>query len=160
MPDHEGSQSFLERARAHLFVGLGLATRAMTLGVKAFVCDHERVLLVRHTYVPGWHLPGGGVERGETVHMALAKELREETNVTPTAAPNLFAVYRNARTSRFDHVVMFTVRSFKEGTPFEPTREIAESRFWPLDALPHGTTEATRTRVAEVLGGNEVSAFW
>ena len=160
MPDHEGNEPLWKRARGGLFVGFGLATRAMTLGVKAFVTDGERLLLVRHTYVPGWHLPGGGVERGETIHDAVAKELREETAIEPKAAPELFGFYKNERTSRFDHVALFTVRRFREVGAFQGNREIAESRFWPLDALPDGTTEATLARVREVLEGEEAAAYW
>ena len=45
--------------------------RGMTLGVRAVVIDaNDRVFLVRHTYVSGWYLPGGGVEVGQTFREA------------------------------------------------------------------------------------------
>ncbi|RYE35929.1 MAG: NUDIX domain-containing protein, partial [Hyphomicrobiales bacterium] len=55
--------------------------KGMTVGVRAACFDRQgRVFLVRHSYIPGWHMPGGGVERYETVGQALEKELREEGN--------------------------------------------------------------------------------
>ena len=103
-----------------------LLTRAMTLGVRAVVLDgEEQVLLVMHTYTPGWHLPGGGVEIGETVHQALAKELLEEAGVTMQAEPVLHGVFFNARISRRDHVAVFVVRDFAWSGPPAPNREIS-----------------------------------
>src|SRR5689334_15453101 len=82
--------------------------RRMTVGVRAACFDREgRIFLVRHSYIPGWHMPGGGVERHETVRDALAKELREEGNLKLTAPPVLLNVYYNRRTSKRDHVVFF-----------------------------------------------------
>ena len=54
----------------------------MTLGVWAVVrSPNGEFLLVRHTYTPGWHFPGGGVELGQAVEAALADELTQETGL-------------------------------------------------------------------------------
>eukprot|EP01032_Pedospumella_encystans_P037552 gene37552-42534_t len=83
-------------------------SRGMTLGVRAACFDTAgRIFLVRHTYVPGWHLPGGGVERGETALEALVKEMREEGNLEAVSVPELFHVYFNARISGRDHVLLY-----------------------------------------------------
>ena len=54
-----------------------------TEGAHALVTDDTgRILVVRTTYLgPGWSLPGGRVERGETPHAAAIRETREETGI-------------------------------------------------------------------------------
>ncbi len=135
--------------------------RGMTLGVRGLVVDdRRRVFLVQHSYVRGWHLPGGGVEVGETVLQALSRELAEEGNIEMTGPPEFHGVFFNSRYSRRDHVVLFLVRDFRQDKPPQPTREIAASGFFALDDMPNDTTAATRARIAEVLGRAPISDRW
>jgi ADP-ribose pyrophosphatase YjhB (NUDIX family) len=136
-------------------------SRAATLGARAMVIDGAgRILLIKHTYVDGWHLPGGGVETGETLLEALTRELAEEGNIQLGAAPQLYSVYFNRRTSRRDHVALFIVRDFRQDGNPKPNHEIAEHAFFPIDALPEDASRATRARVAEVFGGAAISELW
>ena len=135
--------------------------RAMTLGVRGLVIDGSgRVFLVKHSYVAGWHLPGGGVEPGETLVMALTRELREEGNIELGEQPALFAIYFNRRASRRDHVALYVIRGFHQSAPPRPNREIIAHGFFPPDSLPQDTALATRARIAEVLGGRTISERW
>jgi ADP-ribose pyrophosphatase YjhB (NUDIX family) len=135
--------------------------RAMTLGVRALVIDGEgRIFLVKHSYVSGWHLPGGGVEAGETLVEAAARELREEGNIELTAPPRLHGIFFNSRASRRDHVALFVVRAFRQVAAPVPDHEIVAHGFFALDALPDETTASTRARITEVLGGAAASERW
>jgi ADP-ribose pyrophosphatase YjhB (NUDIX family) len=135
--------------------------RAMTLGVRALVIDDcGRIFLVKHSYVSGWHLPGGGVEADEALSQALARELREEGNIELTGPPHFHGIFFNIRASRRDHVALFVVRAFRQSAVPEPNREIVAHGFFAVDALPNDTSAATRARIAEVLGGAPASEWW
>jgi 8-oxo-dGTP pyrophosphatase MutT (NUDIX family) len=135
--------------------------RAVTLGVRAVVIDREgRVFLVKHSYVSGWHLPGGGVEAGETITQALARELREEGNIELDTPARLFGMYFNDRDSPRDHVALFVVRDFHQPAAPVPNHEIIAHGFFSPGELPGDTTTGTRTRISEVLGGAAVNERW
>jgi ADP-ribose pyrophosphatase YjhB (NUDIX family) len=135
--------------------------RGLTLGVRAVVIDGTgRVFLVKHSYVAGWHLPGGGVEVGETLMTALTRELGEEGNIELSEQPDFFAIYFNRRASRRDHVALYIVRAFRQSAPPKPNHEIIAHGFFAPDALPEDTTRATRARISEVLDGRAIAELW
>jgi 8-oxo-dGTP pyrophosphatase MutT (NUDIX family) len=135
--------------------------RAMTLGVRAAVFDaDQRVFLVRHSYVPGWYLPGGGVEAGETIEEALVRELMEEGGFRLDRPADLFGVYLNRSLSSRDHVALFVTSVWTQvRVPKVPNAEILECGFFPSGALPANTTDATHRRLAEI-GGAPRSPDW
>lgn len=138
----------------------GLLRRPMTLGVRAIALDDaNRVFLVRHTYIPGFHLPGGGVEPGETAEQSLLRELDEEGGLRSDSSPSLIGFYYNPRHSRRDHVALYLVR-VRQAAPRAPDWEIAESGFFPLDALPAEATASTRARLAEYMQRAAPASIW
>lgn len=142
------------------FFALSRATRGMTLGVRGVATDAEgRVLLVRHTYLAGWWLPGGGVDRGETTHDAVVREMREETGLIATGAPRLISVHSNERFFRGDHVLIFAIGPHTMGER-SSHGEIAEIGWFALDALPEDTHRATRARLDEIFGGAAGDPMW
>jgi 8-oxo-dGTP pyrophosphatase MutT (NUDIX family) len=135
--------------------------RGMTLGVRGIVLDGVgQVFLVRHTYTPGWHFPGGGVEVGETAPSALMRELAEEARLEITGAPVLHGIFLNRSASRRDHVLAYVVRDFRVLEPKRPDGEIAEAGFFPVDRLPDGITRATRARLDEILSSRLPPPLW
>ncbi|WP_054311444.1 NUDIX domain-containing protein [Mesorhizobium sp. 1M-11] len=161
-PEQPFRQSGWPRLRTKFFHLLFLLRRPMTLGVRGLVYDRERnsIFLIRHTYVPGWQLPGGGVEKGETMEEALARELEEEGNIAISAAPVLKSMHFNRLSSPRDHVGLYLIEAFRQIGPKRPDHEIAEAGFFPLDRLPEGTTPATLRRLAETFHGVTVSPYW
>jgi 8-oxo-dGTP pyrophosphatase MutT (NUDIX family) len=135
--------------------------RGMTLGVRGVVLDGDnRVFLVKHSYVSGWHLPGGGVEVGESFRAALARELMEEGRIELLGEPKLHGVFFNSHVSRRDHVAIYVIRHYRQDRLPEPNREIVGCGFFAADALPADTTAGTRLRIAEVLENSEQITTW
>jgi 8-oxo-dGTP pyrophosphatase MutT (NUDIX family) len=151
----------LEPALRRVFHSYWRFARGMTLGVRGIVLDDEnRVFLVKHSYVSGWHLPGGGVEAGETFRDALQRELAEEGRIELTGEPALHGLFFNSHISRRDHVAVYLVRHFRQDRPPAPNHEIIACGFFETAALPAETTTGTRLRIMEVIEGRAPIATW
>jgi 8-oxo-dGTP pyrophosphatase MutT (NUDIX family) len=136
--------------RAALFLGLKGTAHRMTLGARVMLIDGDKVLLIRHTYVPGWQFPGGGVDPGETIESAARRELLEETGYKATGSLELFGIYHNKIATNRDHVALYVGRQFEQQFEFRPNREIAEAAWFDKTALPEKITPATSQRIDEV----------
>ena len=151
----------VSRAALKLLQPFWRMRRGFTLGAQGAVIDgSDQVLLVRHTYRPGWFFPGGGVEWGETLELALERELSEEAGVELTGRPALHGVFSNFRRFPGDHVALFVVRQWHQPQTPRGNSEIAEVKFFDHAALPEGTDSATKRRLAEIFDGAAPSQNW
>ena len=129
-----------------------------SIGVRILLLKDEQVLLVKHTYQPGWYTIGGTVEPKETPIFAIERELQEEVGVTLLSPPKLFSVYYSYH-EKHDNYVMFYIGTDPTQIPVS-SPEIAESRWFPLAQLPEDTTPATRRRIEEYLGTRAIGEQW
>jgi ADP-ribose pyrophosphatase YjhB (NUDIX family) len=121
-------------------------TKPITVGVRVFLIQEEKLLLVRHTYQDAWYLVGGGVQGGETLEQAIRREAAEEVGAD-LGALRLFGIYSSFYEGKSDHVIVFVCTEFTLTGVTD--REIERFAFFTLDDLPEGTSPGTRRRVQE-----------
>ena len=97
--------------------------RPLTLGVRVMMIQDGKVLLVRHTYLDGWFMPGGGVKRGETLDQAARREAHEEVGallneISLMGAYSHFLEWKSDHNERLANAVRSgTVLLFPGGEP-------------------------------------------
>jgi 8-oxo-dGTP pyrophosphatase MutT (NUDIX family) len=130
-----------------------------TRGARAILVSPEgQVLLVRHTYLAGWYLPGGACERGEGDEAALRREIREELGLEVGGTMSVHGRFLNLAEYKRDTVTVFIVHG--AAAPVKTSAEIAEWGFFDPRHLPEDTSPGTRRRIAEWLGDTAISERW
>ncbi|MGE0599699.1 MAG: NUDIX domain-containing protein [Dehalococcoidia bacterium] len=141
-----------ERLRWRLF-------HPITLGARVALLRGEEVLLIRHTYRDGWYLPGGGVDKGESLEAAARREAEEEVGAE-VGELSLLGVYSNFSEHKSDHVAIFYTRDFTLGE-FTANNEIAARRWFSLHSLPAEVSSGTARRLQELAAGKApVAGNW
>ncbi|UZP74303.1 NUDIX domain-containing protein [Candidatus Paraluminiphilus aquimaris] len=129
-----------------------LLSRGLTMGVRCAVFnDKEEVLLVKHTYIEGWHLPGGGIDIDESAEEAVFREVREETSIMLREKPKLLGVYHSKHVSKRDHVVLFIADKYSKDESVDSSFEISASKFIPINSLPDDLEASSRYWLTEAL---------
>jgi 8-oxo-dGTP pyrophosphatase MutT (NUDIX family) len=152
----------MRRYPAKILLSLKIAAQAVISPVAfaacALIVRDGKVLLARHSYVPGWLLPGGGVARAEPAEQAVLREMKEEIGLERAAPPVLFGLY-SRRTGWATNVIALYRLDDAEFT-FKPNFEIREIQFADPLAPPEGTPLSVRTRLNEFAGLAPKSPYW
>ncbi|MFD1696301.1 NUDIX domain-containing protein [Roseibium aestuarii] len=132
------------------------------MGVRVMVVDRDAgtIHLVRHTYLSGWYLPGGGVDPGERLDEAARREVREELGVEAFGAMRLIGFHLNRKGLGRDQVGLFLLTDWAPGAGYlVPNGEIAEAGVFPMTDLPEDVTRATRARIEAYLAAPDGAAL-
>lgn len=152
--------SFFKVAQRVVLQPLARQMRGLTLGTRTVILNQQnQVLLVRHSYAPGWLFPGGGVERGETLVQSAAREIDEEAGILAEGDLDLHGIFLNDSQFKGDHVACFVLREFAR-RDWKPSLEIRDAKFFPVNELPDGTSGGTKRRLLEILHGEQMSSVW
>lgn len=130
----------------------------VAMGVCAIVECGGRVVVVRHSYLPGLHLPGGGVDRGEHPAAAIVREMREEIGLVHSAPPQFVGLFIHKVGLVTNHIALY--RLAEAEFSFRPGLEIRECRLIDPANPPDGVSGATRRRLTEYCTGLAGPGAW
>ena len=122
------------------------------VGARLMLVKDNSVLLVHHSYIPGWHFPGGGMKRGETLLETARREAYEEAGAITTGDLQLLGFYTGSGRGRDDHTAVFLCHEFTMQPPTDRW-EIIGRAFFSLDNLPPTTQRGYRQVVAQYRKG-------
>ena len=127
---------------------LWLVFTPVSMGVRVLMVKNGQVVLVKHVYEPYWYIPGGAVERDETLETAARREAREETGAALEDL-ELFGIYTNQERGKSDHIAVFLSQSFE--LTCDGDDEIENCQLFALDVLPENISPGSANRIQEYL---------
>jgi 8-oxo-dGTP pyrophosphatase MutT (NUDIX family) len=118
-----------------------------------------RVLLCRLTYKQDWDLPGGVVEVGESPHLAVSREVKEELGLELAAGDLLLTDWLPPWSGWDDAVCLVFDGGSHDASLLETAvlqaREIRDVRFCTLDEVRANAADFTARRIESALANLE-----
>jgi ADP-ribose pyrophosphatase YjhB (NUDIX family) len=134
-------------------------------GVAAVIFDGDRVLLQRRDDTRRWGLPGGGVEPGESVSLAVIREVREETglDVEPLRLIGVYSDPAHHQVMTYPdgnviHYISIVFECAVRGGTLTLSEESLELGWFDPEALPEDIMSISTIRIRDALA-RQVGAF-
>lgn len=109
-------------------------TKSFAIAVYAIIQNKKNdILLMRYADRNVWMLPGGGVEEGEDIILALRREIREETGQI-ISSPRIVGVHDKLAQKK--QLIIVFACEIDETKTFESNSEAIEISFFSLKQLP------------------------
>ncbi|RDB37235.1 NUDIX domain-containing protein [Spirobacillus cienkowskii] len=129
-----------------------------TFGVRAIIVNNDQVLLIKHTYYPGWHFPGGAVDKGESPRQAIIREVFEEVGVLVKEQPIVFDNYFHQIHRVDDIVILYVIKNYE--LVLSKCSEVKDLKWFNINDLPNDISHATKRRIDEYYFHHTKSDFW
>ncbi len=151
---------FWQKALSKVFLFFKGVTQRQTLGARGALIDGNKVLLIRHTLLPVWQFPGGGVDPGESFEAAFRREMFEETGYEVEGEVVLHGIFHNVEATNRDHLAFYISKNFKSTRIFKSSHEISDMAWFDIDDLPNDIANGAKRRIEEIFKAQEISQKW
>ena len=139
--------SLLHKTAHKIYTIVWKIFKPQTVGVRGIILKEDKILLVKHSYLDSWFLPGGGLKQNETFENGLKRELKEELGITFQSA-KLYGIYNNFYEGKSDSIIVFLIDDFEMN--FSKNSEIENFAFFEINQLPDKISPGTQRRINEL----------
>ncbi len=131
-------------------------TNPRSIGSRCLIVKNNQILLLRHSYMPDYYIPGGGIKKNETITEGIIRELKEEVGITVSIDDlMLFLIIESNLEYKQDTAFIFLVKNITKDQQINShnhdKKEILEIKWFDLDNLPKDLSVTTNLVIKEYI---------